>query len=122
MQVMSASLISASNCVMVASNSGRTHDLIDAAGIARRNGTITIVITVTGSPLANMGESVKEDSYIHLAADHPEGYDQYSTLVSRLLHLMIIDIVATCVALRIGTELQALLKEMKSNLRSKRYA
>lgn len=119
---MSASLISASNCVMVASNSGRTHDLIDAAGIARRNGTITIVITVTGSPLANMGESVKEDGYIHLAADHPEGYDQYSTLVSRLLHLMIIDIVATCVALRIGTELQALLKEMKSNLRSKRYA
>ena len=44
-------------------------------------------------------------------------------MVSRLLHLMVIDILATCVALRIGGEtLQPLLREMKNNLRSKRYA
>jgi len=43
-------------------------------------------------------------------------------MVSRLLHLMIIDILATCVALRIGSDkLQPLLREMKNNLRSKRY-
>jgi RpiR family transcriptional regulator, carbohydrate utilization regulator len=36
---------------------------------------------------------------------------------------MIVDVLATCVALRIGgTKLQPLLKEMKNNLRSKRYA
>ncbi len=29
---------------------------------------------------------------------------------------------ATCVALRIGSKLQPLLKEMKNNLRNKRYA
>jgi RpiR family carbohydrate utilization transcriptional regulator len=35
---------------------------------------------------------------------------------------MIIDILATCVALRIGGEtLQPLLREMKNNLSSKRY-
>ena len=111
MQVMSASLLGPGDCVMV-----------DAAGIARRNGATIIVITVNGSPLANMAKSAKEDGYIHLAADHPEGYDRYSPMVSRLLHLMIIDIVATCVALRIGTKLQPLLKEMKSNLSNKRYA
>ena len=44
-------------------------------------------------------------------------------MVSRLLHLMIIDILATCVALRIGGDiLQPLLRDMKNNLRSKRYA
>ena len=44
-------------------------------------------------------------------------------MVSRLLHLMIIDILATGVALRIGSEiLQPMLREMKHNLRSKRYA
>jgi RpiR family carbohydrate utilization transcriptional regulator len=44
-------------------------------------------------------------------------------MVSRLLHLTIIDILATCVALRIGgSKLQPLLQEMKQNLRSKRYA
>ena len=114
MQVMSATLLGENDCVVVISNSGRTRDLIDAAGIARKNGATTIVITATGSPLAAAGN-------IHLAADHPEGYDRYSPMVSRLLHLMIIDILATCLALRIGARLQPLLKEMKNNLRNKRY-
>ena len=116
MQVMSASLLGPGDCVVVISNSGRTRDLMDACDIARKNGATTIVITASGSPLAASG-------HIHLAADHPEGYDRYSPMVSRLLHLMIIDILATCVALAIGGDtLQPLLREMKNNLRSKRYA
>lgn len=116
MQVMSASMLGPGDCVVVISNSGRTRDLMDACDIARKNGATTIVITASGSPLAASG-------HIHLAADHPEGYDRYSPMVSRLLHLMIIDILATCVALAIGGDtLQPLLREMKNNLRSKRYA
>ena len=115
MQVMSASLLGPGDCVVVISNSGRTRDLMDACDIARRKGATTIVITASGSPLAAQGQ-------IHLAADHPEGYDRYSPMVSRLLHLAIIDVLATCVALRIGSEtLQPVLREMKNNLRSKRY-
>ena len=115
MQVMSASLLGPGDCVVIISNSGRTRDLMDACDIARKHGATTIVITASGSPLASAG-------HIHLAADHPEGYDRYSPMVSRLLHLMVIDILATCVALRIGGEtLQPLLREMKNNLRSKRY-
>jgi RpiR family carbohydrate utilization transcriptional regulator len=116
MQVMSATLLGPGDCVVVISNSGRTRDLMDACDIARRNGATTIVITASGSPLAAAG-------HIHLAADHPEGYDRYSPMVSRLLHLMIIDVLATTVALRIGGgKLQPLLREMKNNLRTKRYA
>ncbi len=116
MQVMSASTVSAGDCVVVISNSGRTRDLMDACDIARKNGATTIVITASGSPLASAG-------HIHLAADHPEGYDRYSPMVSRLLHLLMIDILATSVALRIGSaKLQPALKEMKNNLRNKRYA
>ena len=116
MQVMSASMRGPGDCIVVISNSGRTRDLMDACDIARKNGVTTIVITVTGSPLASAGQ-------IHLAADHPEGYDRYSPMVSRLLHLMIIDVLATCVALRLGGgRLQPLLQEMKNNLRNKRYA
>ena len=115
MQVMSASLLGPGDCVVIISNSGRTRDLMDACDIARKHGATTIVITASGSPLASAG-------HIHLAADHPEGYDRYSPMVSRLLHLLVIDILATCVALRIGGEtLQPLLREMKNNLRSKRY-
>jgi RpiR family transcriptional regulator, carbohydrate utilization regulator len=116
MQVMSASTLGAGDCVVIISNSGRTRDLMDAADIARKNGATTIVITASGSPLASAG-------HIHLSADHPEGYDRYSPMVSRLLHLLIIDVLATTVALRIGgAKLQPLLKEMKNNLRNKRYA
>jgi RpiR family carbohydrate utilization transcriptional regulator len=43
-------------------------------------------------------------------------------MVSRLLHLLVIDVLATCVALRIGSPLQPLLQQMKDNLRAKRYA
>lgn len=115
MQVMSASMLRAGDCLVVISNSGRTRDLMDACDIAKRNGATTIVITASGSPLAAAGE-------IHVAADHPEGYDRYSPMVSRLLHLMVVDILATCVALRIGgARLQPLLQDIKDNLRSKRY-
>lgn len=116
MQVMSASMLNPGDCLVVISNSGRTRDLMDATDIARKHGATTIVITASGSPLAASG-------HIHLAADHPEGYDRYSPMTSRLMHLMVIDVLATCVALRIGgSKLQPMLKEMKNNLRSKRYA
>ena len=114
MQVMSASMLQPGDCVVIISNSGRTRDLMDACDIAKKQGATTIVITASGSPLAGTG-------HIHLTADHPEGYDKYSPMVSRLLHLLIIDILATTVALRIGEELQPLLRDMKNNLRSKRY-
>ena len=114
MQVMSASMLSKGDCVVIISNSGRTRDLMDACDIARKRGATTIVITSSGSPLATAGQ-------IHLTADHPESYDRYSPMVSRLLHLLIIDILATTVALRIGESLQPALREMKNNLRSKRY-
>ena len=116
MQVMSASLLGPGDCLVIVSNSGRTRDLMDAADIARKHGATVITVTASGSPLATAG-------HIHLAADHPEGYDRYSPMTSRLMHLMVIDVVATCLALRIGgNKLQPLLKEMKNNLRSKRYA
>ena len=114
MQVMSASMLGQGDCVVVISNSGRTRDLMDACDIARKRGATTIVITSSGSPLASAGQ-------IHLTADHPESYDRYSPMVSRLLHLLIIDILATTVALRIGETLQPALREMKNNLRNKRY-
>lgn len=116
LQVMSASIAGPGDCVVIISNSGRTRDLIDAESIARRNGATTIVITASGTPLAR-------SCSLHLAADHAESYEHYSPMVSRLLHLLIIDILATAVALQIGTEkLQPRLKQMKQNLRDKRYA
>ncbi|EKD98182.1 MAG: hypothetical protein ACD_23C00548G0004 [uncultured bacterium] len=115
MQIMSASVMRPGDCAVVISNSGRTQDLLSTCAMARKNGATTIVITTSNSPLSLAG-------HIHLAADHPEGYECYSPMVSRLLHLMIIDILATCVALRIGMDkLQPSLRQMQSCLLNKQF-
>ncbi len=116
MQIMSASLLGPGDCLVVFSNSGRTRDLLDSCEIAKKNGATTIVVTASGSPLSTMGK-------IHLSADHPESYERFSPMVSRLLHLMIVDVLATAVALRIGsTQLEPMLRSMKQNLFNKRYS
>ena len=116
LQIMSASLLGPGDCLVVFSNSGRTRDLLDSCEIAKKNGATTVVVTASGSPLAQAGK-------IHLAADHPESYERFSPMVSRLLHLMIVDVLATTVALRIGSaELQPLLRNMKQNLLKNRYS
>jgi RpiR family transcriptional regulator, carbohydrate utilization regulator len=117
-QVMSATMLAPGDCAVIISNSGRSKDLLDAAEIARRKGATTIVITASGSPLAHAAAAAQQ---IHLAADHPEDYDRYSPMVSRLLHLVIIDILTTGVALRLGGELRPVLAEIKRNLRTRRY-
>jgi RpiR family transcriptional regulator, carbohydrate utilization regulator len=118
-QVMSATMLKPGDCLVIFSNSGRSRDLLDAAEIARKKGATLIVITASGSPLAQLGQG--STNQILLAVDHPEDYDRYSPMVSRLLHLVVIDILTTAVALRLPGELRTMLQEIKKNLRAKRY-
>jgi RpiR family carbohydrate utilization transcriptional regulator len=115
LQIMSASLLQEGDVLVIVSNSGQTRDLIDACEIARQRGAVTVGITATGSALAKAVD-------LHLAADHPESYERFSPMVSRLLHLMILDVLATCTALHIGaTKLEPHLRLIKSHLIDKRY-
>ena len=118
-QLMSATMLGPGDCAVIISNSGRSRDLMDAAEIARKKGATTIIITASGSPLAQMGQLPGQ---VLLAVDHPEDYDRYSPMVSRLLHLIVVDVLTTGVALRLGEHLRPMLQEIKRNLRTKRYA
>ena len=118
-QVMSATMLQPGDCAVIISNAGRSRDLLDVAEIALRKGASLIAISASGSPLALMAQQAGQ---VLLAADHPEDFDRYSPMVSRLLHLVIIDILTTGVALRLGSAgLRPLLQEIKKNLRLKRY-
>ena len=118
-QVMSATMLEPGDCAVIVSNSGRSKDLLDVDDIARRKGATVIVITASGSPLAHVAQG---QQHVLLAADHPEDADRYSPMVSRLLHLVIIDILTTGVALRLGSAaLRPRLAEIKKNLRLRRY-
>jgi RpiR family carbohydrate utilization transcriptional regulator len=118
-QVMSATMLGEGDCAVVISNSGRSRDLVDVAEIAQRRGATVIAITASRSPLARL---VQSGGQVLLAADHPEDWEHYSPMVSRLLHLVIIDILTTGVALRLDDgRLQPMLQEIKRNLRARRY-
>ncbi len=114
-QIMAATMLGVRDCAVIISNSGRSRDLLDACEIARRKGARTIAITASGSPLSERAD-------VFIQADHPEGYEQYSPMVSRILHLVIVDILATGVALRMDAgSLRPMLAQIKRNLRRKRY-
>ncbi len=120
-QVMSATMLRPGDCAVIISNSGRSRDLLDVAELARKKGATVIAITASGSPLAQ--ELRNGGPHVLLAVDHPEDADRYSPMVSRLLHLLIIDILTTGVALRLGSaQLRPMLQEIKKNLRARRYA
>ncbi|MEY4765708.1 MAG: hypothetical protein RI907_2381 [Pseudomonadota bacterium] len=114
LQIIGATLLQPQDCLVVISNAGRSRDLLDATELAHKQGAHTIAITSSGSPLAAAART-------HIAADHPESYEEFSPMVSRLLHLVIIDILATGVALQLGPDLPARLHQVKHNLISRRY-
>lgn len=115
LQIMAAAMLGKNDCLVIISNSGRSQDLLDATRIARQAGAVTIAITASGSPLA-------EQVQLHIPADHGEYYEQYSPMVSRLLHLCIVDVLATQLALQLGDKVQKNLARLKKNLIESRYA
>jgi RpiR family carbohydrate utilization transcriptional regulator len=119
-QVMSATMLKAGDCAVVFSNSGRSKDLWDATQVAQAQGATVIAVTASASPLAQLVQG--QPGHVLLAADHPEDYDRYSPMVSRLLHLVIVDVLTTGVALRLGSaSLRPMLSDIKKNLRLRRY-
>jgi RpiR family carbohydrate utilization transcriptional regulator len=112
-QAMAATLLGPRDVLVAISNSGRTTELLDAVDIALRNGCKVVAITSTGSPLARMAS-------VALLADAQEDAELYSPMLTRLLHLTLIDVLAVGVALRRGPELVDQLEKTKRSLKSHR--
>jgi RpiR family carbohydrate utilization transcriptional regulator len=110
---MSAALLRPGDAVVAISNSGRTIDLIRSVELAREAGAQVIGITHSNSPLAKRCN-------VTLYADTPEDPDLYSPMITRIVHLVIIDILAVGVALRCGPELIDQLEKVKRNLKERR--
>ena len=116
-RVMSATMLEPGDCAVIISNSGRSRDLArrgrDRAPQGRHQHRHH------DQRLAAGADDQGGATQVLLAVDHPEDYDRYSPMVSRLLHLMVIDILTTAVALRLPGELRPMLQEIKKNLRAK---
>ena len=115
MQRMSAASLHRGDVVFAISYTGRTKATIESAKIAKESGATVIGLTKEGSPLS-------EYCSIVLGAETIEDTEVYTPTVSRLVHLVIVDILATGVTLRRGPEFMDHLRKVKSTLKATRIA
>lgn len=112
-QLMAASVLTNQDVLVVISNSGSSIEILDAVSIAKESGAQIIAITKAGSPLAQLA-----DCALSVAAQ--EDSERYTPMISRLLHLMVIDILAIGLALRLGETASFLLQKSKQSIYNKR--
>ena len=101
LQVLAANVLKPSDVVVIISSSGRIDDLLAVADAARARGAPLVAITASQSPLARKAD-------VALIVDHVEDVATQVPMVSRILHLLVIDILAVGVAMKKGGVVAAL--------------
>jgi glucokinase len=104
LQVLAANVIKPSDAVVIISSSGRIDGLLAVAETARARGAVVLAITASQSPLARKAD-------VALIVDHVEDVDTHVPMVSRILHLLVIDILAVGLVMRLGEERVAALPQ-----------
>ena len=114
MQVLASSLLTPKTVVVVVSSSGRIDELLDVVEKARERGAPVIAITASQSPLARKAD-------LALIVDHVEDVATQVPMISRILHLLMVDILVVGVSMRrgadslpvIGTDVSAAMDEAR---------
>ena len=114
MQRMLASTGNAGDVFFIISYTGRTKELVDTAELARNNGATVISLTAPGSRLAQLSDLIIE-------VQTEEDTDEYMPMTSRIVHLVVLDVLATGITLRRGVEDLAYLRKIKQSLKPTRY-
>ena len=107
MQLLAANVLRPSDVVVIISSSGRVDGLLAVADRARARGAAVVAITASQSPLAKKAD-------VALIVDHVEDIATHVPMVSRILHLLVIDILAVGMAMRRGAESVSALPEAEA--------
>jgi glucokinase len=91
---LAAGLLAPGDVVIAVSNSGKLPELLEAVDAARAAGAAVIAITGSRSPLAGKASVV-------LAVDHAEGSTTFLSMISRILQLLLIDILSVGISLAV---------------------
>ncbi len=114
MQRMVAAGSNVGDVIVLISYTGRTRETVDIAQLARANGATVIGITNPDSPLAAVCSVV-------VGVTAPEDTEVYMPMSSRIIHLTVIDILATGVTLKRGADFLGHLKKIKESLKPTRF-
>lgn len=93
MQAASAALLGDGDVIVAVSKSGRAPELLRVLDVAMQAGAKVIAITSSNTPLAKRAT-------VALETDHIEMRESQLSMISRILHLLMIDMLAVGVAIR----------------------
>ncbi|TDP72316.1 glucokinase [Roseateles toxinivorans] len=93
LQLLAASVLNPGDVAVIISSGGKLPELLEVAEKARERGAAVVAITASQSPLARKADAA-------LIVDHVEDVATHLPMVSRILHLLVIDILAVGVAMR----------------------
>jgi RpiR family transcriptional regulator, carbohydrate utilization regulator len=108
-QYMAASMCGPRTVIVAISNTGRTTSVLEVTERARANGAKVVAVTGGPGPLAELAD-------VALVLHTFEDTDIYTPTVSRPAGLVLVDILATAVAVRRGPEHLERLRGMKEAL------
>ena len=97
LQALAAQVLRPSDVAVIISSGGNMEDLLAVADTARQRGAPVLAITASQSPLSRKAD-------LTLIVDHVEDLATHVPMVSRILHLLVIDILAVGVAMRLGEQ------------------
>jgi glucokinase len=93
LQLLAAGVLKPRDVAVVISSGDSLPDLIEVVEKAHQRGAAVIAVTASQSPLARKADAA-------LIVDHLEDLSTHLPMVSRILHLLVIDILAVGVAMR----------------------
>ncbi len=96
LMTLSAKVLRPGDVAVVISSSGRIDELLEVADAARAQGAAVVAIAPGHSPLAGKAD-------VALVVDDIEDVATHVPMISRILHLLVIDILAVGVAMRRGS-------------------
>jgi glucokinase len=97
LQMLAADLLKPGVVVVVISGSGRIDELVTVVDKAHEHGAVVIAITASQSPLARKAD-------VALIVDHVEDTASQVPMISRILHLLMLDILTVGVSVRKGAD------------------
>lgn len=101
--------------LLAISNTGRSGAVNELAAAAQAQGTAVVAITAPGSPLARIAA-------VAIASQPVEDTEMYTPMASRLVHLTLIDVLSTGVALRLGEPAVRHLAKVKAAVNANRVS
>ncbi|MDM4764644.1 glucokinase [Pelomonas sp. SE-A7] len=93
LQTLAAGVLGPRDVAVIISSSGKLSELLEVADKARERGAAVVAITASQSPLAKKADAT-------LIVDHVEDVSTHLPMISRILHLLVIDILTVGVAMR----------------------